>query len=91
MNGGPFTLTFNNTAYVSFWWGNGDEKHLAYGVAHPSDPTLGANFCSFDQRALIGPMPNFMEGVFYSYGFTVRNDANEGNNPTQFDVYAATP
>jgi len=89
LNGGPFTLSFGQEGYLEYWWGTyGDDQHLAYAAAHPLD---GTNFVSFDQRALIEPRPNFQEGVAYKYGFTVRNDAHEGNEPGTFDVYAATP
>lgn len=91
MNGGPFTLGFGQQAYVEYWWGSGDDRHLAYGCAHPVDDWPGANFVSFDQRSLTETKVEFTEGVSYRYGFTVRNDATFGDNPTPFDVYAATP
>jgi hypothetical protein len=84
LNGGPFTLGFGQTAYVTYWFGSGDDRHLAIGYAHPISD-WGGNFVAFDQRALRD------EQGHYQYGFAVRNDATSGEVLTPFDVYAATP
>jgi len=84
LNGGPFTLGFGQQVSFEYWWGNGDDRHLAYASAHPVNDVFGANFVSFDQRAL-------QDGNSYTYGVTVRNDADAGLDPTPFDVYATTP
>lgn len=89
LNGGPFTLGFGQQVFLEYWWGNGDDRHLAYASAHPVGDFPGANFVAFDQRALTeGRMT---EGNAYKYGVTIRNDATEGDDPTPFDVYATTP
>jgi hypothetical protein len=89
LNGGPFTLGFGQQVFLEYWWGEGDDRQLAYASAHPVSDASGANFVSFDQRALTeGKMT---EGFAYKYAVTIRNDATEGNDPTAFDVYATTP
>jgi hypothetical protein len=86
LNGGPFTLGFGKVAYITYWFGShgGDDRHLAYGCAHPLSD-WGGNFVSFDQRSMRD------EQDHYTYGFTVRNDATSGEVATPFDVYATTP
>ncbi len=95
LNGGPFTLGFGQQTYLEYWWGKGDDRHLAYAAAHPVGEDFGANFVSFDQRALTEAVPvegaAAGKGVLYKYGVTVRNDATQGDDPTPFDVYATTP
>ncbi len=89
LNGGPFTLGFGQQGYLEYWWGDGDDRHLAYASAHPVGDFYGANLVSLDQRALTeGRMT---EGNAYKYGVTIRNDSTEGDDPTPFDVYATTP
>ena len=88
MNGGPFTIGPKGIVFIEYWWGSGDDRHLAVGRAHPVHDTppwdLPASLKSFDQRALYSP-----EGVRrYWYGFTVENELTNGKT---FDVYAATP
>ena len=85
LNGGPFTLAYGQQTSFEYWWGNGDDRHLAYASAHPvNDVFGGTDFVSFDQRS-------FQEGNAFKYGVTVRNDSTEGLDPTPFDLYATTP
>jgi hypothetical protein len=89
LNGGPFTLGYGQQCYIEYWWGNGDDRHLAYASAHPVGEFPTASIVSFDQRALMeGSM---FEGGGYKYGVTIRNDSTDGDNHTPFDVYATTP
>lgn len=92
VNGGPFTLGFGQQAFIEYWWGNGDDRHLAIGCAHPTSHSAGSNFVSFDQRVFVEALGGAQIGhIGFRYGFTIRNDAHEGDNPTPFDVYVATP
>lgn len=86
LNGGPWALNNGGVLYVEYWWGSGDDRHLAYACAHPVEwtPDGGAvgEVVSFDQRASIG------EKGKHVYGVTIRNN---GPEVSEFDLYATTP
>ena len=52
LNGGPFTLGYGQQCYVEYWWGNGDDRHLAYASAHPVGklPNSGGSCHSMSER-----------------------------------------
>ena len=86
LNGGPWALNDGDVLYVDYWWGSGDDRHLAYASAHPVEwiPDGGpvGEVVSFDQRASIGDQGKHV------YGVTVRCN---GPGYSEFDLYAATP